>query len=167
MYTTTNLPDAAQTSAATDAQRTTAAYPDPTSAPASASASWVAGSADQPGQTGQFGQAFSVGSGAPAQAAPRAAARLDPDPETTRIFSIVSFVLGIASIAAGWTFIAPIAGLIFGILALRRGTAERTLTLWGVWLNAVMLAFSAFAMLLGIAFLGLGLFATFPFAFIL
>ncbi len=67
-------------------------------------------------------------------------------------FAVTSFVLGIASIVAGWTFIAPVVGLIFGIISLRRRTAERTLALWGVWLNAAMLALSA---LIAIVFVGL------------
>ena len=61
-------------------------------------------------------------------------------PDHSKAFSITSFVLGIASVVSGWTFFAPITGLIFGILALRRGTPERALAFWGVWLNAAMLA---------------------------
>ncbi|MFC5338874.1 DUF4190 domain-containing protein [Leucobacter denitrificans] len=67
-------------------------------------------------------------------------------------FAVTSFVLGIASIVAGWTFVAPIVGLIFGIISLRRRTAERTLALWGVWLNAAMLALSV---LIGIVVVGI------------
>lgn len=100
-----------------------------------------------------------------AQPAPQGVPQAAPNPETTRIFSIVSFVLGIASIVSGWTFIAPITGLVFGILALRRGTTERTLTLWGIWLNAIMLALTAIAVLIGVAVLGVGLLAM-PFAWL-
>lgn len=67
-------------------------------------------------------------------------------------FAIASFVLGLVSVVAGWSFIAPIIGLILGITALKRGTGERTLALWGVWLNGVLLAIFA---ILGIAFLSL------------
>lgn len=73
-----------------------------------------------------------------------------------RGFTITSFVLGIASVVSGWTFFAPIAGLIFGIVALRRGTPDRTLALWGVWLNAAMLALWAIAAVIMIALFGFG-----------
>lgn len=82
--------------------------------------------------------------------------------ENARAFAITSFVLGIASVVSGWTFIAPITGLILGVLALRRNTTERTLALWGVWLNAAMLALTALAALIAIALLGFGL-ITIPF----
>lgn len=72
----------------------------------------------------------------------------------SRAFTITSFVLGIASVASGWTFFAPITGLIFGILALRRGTQDRALALWGVWLNAAMLAIWAVIALAGVAVFG-------------
>ncbi|MBL3691051.1 hypothetical protein D3226_13990 [Leucobacter chromiireducens subsp. chromiireducens] len=78
---------------------------------------------------------------------------------------MVGFVLGIASIVSSWTFIAPIAGLILSILALRRGTTERTLALWGVWLNSIMLAFTAIGILIGAVALGAGLLAL-PFAWL-
>lgn len=79
-------------------------------------------------------------------------------PQTGAAFAITSFVLGISSVVAGWTFIAPIVGLILGVLALRRKTAERTLALWGIWMNAAMLAITvllllAFALFVGFAFL--------------
>ncbi|MGO3147765.1 MAG: DUF4190 domain-containing protein [Leucobacter sp.] len=66
-----------------------------------------------------------------------------PEADRGNALSVTSFVLGIASIVAGWTFVAPAVGLILGIIALRRNTQERTLALWGVWLNAAMLALSA------------------------
>ncbi|WP_336652178.1 MULTISPECIES: DUF4190 domain-containing protein [unclassified Leucobacter] len=96
------------------------------------------------------------------QQAPQAA---QPEPtaaDTSRTFAITSFVLGIASVVSGWTFIAPITGLVFGVLALRRKTGERTLALWGVWLNAAMLALTALAVLVIVALLGFGL-LTIPF----
>lgn len=84
-------------------------------------------------------------------------------PDTTRGFAITSFVLGIASVVSGWTFFIPVAGLVFGIIALRRQTTERTLALWGVWLNAAMLALTALAVLFFVIVISLGLFAL-PFA---
>lgn len=91
--------------------------------------------------------------------ASRQAAGAPANPETARAFSITSFVLGIASVVSGWTFFVPIAGLIFGIISLRRHTTERTLALWGVWLNAAMLALSALLVLAVLAAVALGLFA--------
>lgn len=70
-------------------------------------------------------------------------------------FAITSFVLGIASIVSGWTFFAPIVGIIFGVLALRRETGERTLALWGVWMNVAMLALTV------LAFTAMAVFAVF------
>ncbi len=74
----------------------------------------------------------------------------------SRAFTITSFVLGIASVVSGWTFFAPITGLVFGILALRRNTRDRTLALWGVWLNAAMLALWALAGIIAVAVFGFG-----------
>lgn len=57
-----------------------------------------------------------------------------------RGFSIASLVLGIASIVAGFTFFVPVIGLVLGVMALRREPASRTMAIWGIVLNAVMLA---------------------------
>lgn len=99
------------------------------------------------------------GSGRPAQFAGPAGA---PVAEDARGFAITSFVLGIASVVSGWTFIAPVTGLILGIIALRRRTTERTLALWGVWLNGVMLALTVLAALVVLSLLVFGFF-TIPF----
>jgi CHASE2 domain-containing sensor protein len=70
---------------------------------------------------------------------------------------IVSLVLGLVSIFAGWTFLAPIAGLVLGIMALSREPHNRTMAIWGIVLNAVLLAGSVLlavlAIVAGIAFL--------------
>jgi len=82
-----------------------------------------------------------------------------------RTLSISSFALGLASLVFGWTFIAPVAGLVLGIMALRREPLGRTFAIWGIVLNAVMLAgilLVAMATLVGI---GIG-FAAVPFAWI-
>lgn len=126
----------------------------------------------QTGQTGQLGQTgypaqpdYSAQPGQPAQpaqypgAAPAPAGGLRSD----SAFAITSFVLGIASIVSSWTFVAPIIGLVFGILALRRRTAERTLALWGVWLNGVMLAITALVALGAIAVMGVSFIASIPY----
>ncbi|MFC6234581.1 DUF4190 domain-containing protein [Leucobacter soli] len=78
-------------------------------------------------------------------------------------FAITSFVLGIASIVSSWTFIAPIIGLVFGVLALRRQTRERTLALWGVWLNGAMLALTVLVVLGMMLLVGLGILAGAPY----
>lgn len=100
-----------------------------------------------------------AGAAAPIGSAPTDAPTAAPTPapaaaDNTRAFTITSFVLGIASIVSGWTFIAPIIGLTFGIIALRRKTAERTLALWGVWLNAAMLALTILAAVVVMTFFG-------------
>ncbi|QHC56950.1 hypothetical protein GSU10_05435 [Rathayibacter tanaceti] len=48
-------------------------------------------------------------------------------------------ILGVTSVFFGLTVIAPVAGLVFGILGLRREPTGRTLSIWGIVLNAVML----------------------------
>jgi len=76
--------------------------------------------------------------------------------------AVSSLVLGLVSILAGWTFLAPLAGLITGILALGREPQARTMALWGIVLNAVMLAGAVIVVLVA---LGFGL-ALLPFAFV-
>ena len=80
----------------------------------------------------------------------------------TRGFSISSLVLGLVSIVASYTFFVPVVGLVLGIMAVKREPASRTMAIWGIVLNAVMLAgallFGIGAALFGIAML--------PFAFL-
>jgi hypothetical protein len=80
----------------------------------------------------------------------------------TRGFSISSLVLGLVSIIASYTFFVPAAGLVLGIMALKREPASRTMAIWGIVLNAVMLAG---AVLVAFGALVFGL-AMLPFAFI-
>ncbi len=80
----------------------------------------------------------------------------------SRGFSIASLVLGLVSIVASYTFVVPAAGLVLGIMALKREPASRTMAIWGIVLNAVMLA-GAVLVGIGAAFVGL---AMLPFAFI-
>ena len=94
----------------------------------------------------------------------------DPNPYATttapavesRGFSIASLVLGLVSIVASSTFFVPIIGLVLGIMALSREPASRTMAIWGIVLNAVLLAgtmlFAFGAAVVGLAFL--------PFAFV-
>lgn len=74
-------------------------------------------------------------------------------------YSITSFVLGIASVTMGWTLIAPVIGLVLGIMGRRSEPAHRTLSLWGIILNSVMLALTALALALGL----IAIFAVLPF----
>ncbi|NQX26787.1 DUF4190 domain-containing protein [Microbacteriaceae bacterium VKM Ac-2854] len=71
-------------------------------------------------------------------------------------FSITSLVLGVSSIFFGLTFIAPIAGLVFGIMGLRREPTGRTMAIWGIALNAVCLLGAALILVfVGIFALGI------------
>ncbi|WP_020075166.1 hypothetical protein [Cryocola sp. 340MFSha3.1] len=82
-----------------------------------------------------------------------------------RTLSITSFALGLASIVFGWTLIAPVAGLVVGIMALKREPLGKTFAVWGIVLNAVMLAGAAFFALLALVGIGFGVLAL-PFAWL-
>jgi hypothetical protein len=88
---------------------------------------------------------------APAAAPTAATAQAAPSSP----LSITSLVLGLASIFAGWTFLAPVAGLVTGIMALSREPQSRTMAIWGIAINAVMLAgslvFGLVALVAGLA----------------
>lgn len=84
---------------------------------------------------------------APAPEAPAAPAKSD---STT--LSITSFVLGLCSIVLGWTFIAPIVGLVLGIMARKREPRGRTFANWGIGLNSAMLILSALLIILFVVF---------------
>jgi hypothetical protein len=77
---------------------------------------------------------------APATAATAAPAAATAQAAPGSPLSITSLVLGLASIFAGWTFLAPVGGLVTGIMALRREPHSRTMAIWGIVINAVMLA---------------------------
>jgi len=81
----------------------------------------------------------------------------------TRALSVTSLVMGIASIAFGWTLIAPVVGLVVGILALSREPGSRAMAVWGIVLNSVMLIGVLFLALLAIVGVGIG-FTLLPFA---
>ncbi|WP_431280161.1 DUF4190 domain-containing protein [Leifsonia poae] len=85
------------------------------------------------------------------------AAPTGPIAQPARTLSITSLVLGLASIVFSWTFVAPIAGLVVGILALKQEPAGRTMAIWGIVLNAVMLAGAAFIAFATIVGAGIGL----------
>ena len=82
-----------------------------------------------------------------------------------RAFAVSSLVLGLVSIVAGFTFVVPVAGLVLGILALRREPSARTMAIWGIVLNGVMLAGLVIAGIAAAAF-GLMMLPLVPFAFV-
>ncbi|GAA1775728.1 hypothetical protein [Agromyces lapidis] len=95
--------------------------------------------------------------------APYAEARpADAPIAESRGFSIASLVLGLVSIVAGYSFVVPIVGLVLGIMALKREPAARTMAIWGIVLNAVLLA-GATLVAIGAAVFGL---VMLPFAFL-
>lgn len=82
-----------------------------------------------------------------------------------KTLSITSFVLGLASILFSWTFVAPLAGLVVGILALGREPYGKSFAVWGIVLNAIMLAGAVFVALAAFVSVGVGL-AFLPFAWL-
>lgn len=54
-------------------------------------------------------------------------------------WSVTSLVIGVVSIFMNWTFLAPIAGIVVGVMAKRREPHARTMANWGIGLNVVML----------------------------
>jgi hypothetical protein len=71
--------------------------------------------------------------GAPGYGAPAYAAA----PPTA--LSISSFVLGLVSIFFGLLFFVPLAGLVLGILGVKREPTGRGFAIAGIWINAVVL----------------------------
>ena len=92
---------------------------------------------------------------APETSAPTAVA-------ASRGLGIASFVIGLVSLFAGYTFVVPIVGLVLGIVALRREPASRTFAIWGIVISGLMLAVTVVAGLAAVVF---GL-AMLPFAFL-
>ena len=58
---------------------------------------------------------------------------------TSSAWSVTSLVIGIVSIFMGWTFLAPIAGIIVGVMAKGREPHARTIANWGIGVNVVTL----------------------------
>ncbi|MBM3715129.1 MAG: hypothetical protein FJW64_05220 [Actinobacteria bacterium] len=54
-------------------------------------------------------------------------------------YATASFVLGICSLIAGWIFIAPLVGLVLGVKSRGREPQARTMSGWGIALNAIAL----------------------------
>lgn len=79
----------------------------------------------------------------------------------SRVFGILSLVLGAVSIVAGNVFV-PIAAIVVGILGLKREPATRTLSIWGIVLGSATIVLPVLAVMLGLALLApLGLAAAF------
>lgn len=78
-----------------------------------------------------------------------------PGPEHVRLAVLAgtSFWIGIGSILLGWTLVAPIAGLIVGVLALHREPVARRLATTGIVLNSLCLL--VYALVLVVAVLNL------------
>lgn len=68
--------------------------------------------------------------------------------------AVWSLVLGLASIAFGFTFVVPIAGLVVGVLSRRREPEGRTMALVGIISSAVMLVGTLIALAVGLAVVG-------------
>jgi len=64
--------------------------------------------------------------------------------------SVTSLVLGIASVALGFTLVVPVVGLVLGLVARRREPDGRTMALVGVISSAVMLLGSLAVLLVGL-----------------
>jgi hypothetical protein len=52
--------------------------------------------------------------------------------------SVISLILGLASLLLGQTFLVPIAAIVVGVLGYRREPAGRALAVWGIVLGALM-----------------------------
>lgn len=65
--------------------------------------------------------------------------------------AVWSLVLGLSSIAFGFTFFVPIAGIVLGVLSRRREPEGRTMALVGLISSAVMLLGSLVALAIGLA----------------
>jgi len=70
-----------------------------------------------------------------------------PSAPETRVLSLTSLLLGIMSILGGYMVGAPALGLVLGVLAAKR-EAHRTMAIWGIVLNSIMLAGTVIVLIL-------------------
>ena len=85
-------------------------------------------------------------------------------PNTGTGLGTASLVIGLVSLLAGWTFIAPILGLALGLSSRTREPYARSIAGWGIALNAfcligwllVIIGLLVFGGIVGLAGLGLG-----------
>ena len=78
--------------------------------------------------------------------------------------SVASFVLGIVSVVAGWTFVVPLVSVVLGIQALRREPQSKTLAVWGLVLSGIMMSLWILFALIALALGAVWVF-TLPWAF--
>jgi hypothetical protein len=76
---------------------------------------------------------------APAYYAPAYAVPVYAAPPAPKGMSIASMVLGLVSIAFGFTFVLPVVGLVLGIIGLRREPTGRGMALTGVIVSSLIL----------------------------
>lgn len=76
-----------------------------------------------------------------------------PGPAEPKTLSIVSLVLGLASIFLGLSILVPIAGIIVGAMARKREPSGRTMALWGIWLSVATLVLGALLWILAGGFI--------------
>lgn len=93
---------------------------------------------------------------------PTASPRATAPANATSGWSIASLVIGLVSVVAGWTFFAPIAGLVLGIIGMQRD-ATRGIAIAGVAINGAILAFGFIFGLVALA--GVAIFAPFALLF--
>lgn len=70
-----------------------------------------------------------------------------------KMLSIISLVLGLASIFLGISILVPIAGIIVGAMARKREPSGRTMALWGIWLSIATLVLGALLWILAGGFI--------------
>jgi hypothetical protein len=63
-----------------------------------------------------------------------------PDDSPRTGLGTASLVLGICSLLAGWTFVAPIVGVCLGVASRSREPLARGRAGWGIFLNLVAMA---------------------------
>jgi hypothetical protein len=68
-----------------------------------------------------------------------------------RTLSILSLVLGGASIIFGQTFLLPLAAIVLGVIGYRQEFAGRTMAVWGIVLGALAMFGWMIALLVGAA----------------
>lgn len=73
-------------------------------------------------------------------------------PATSTAKGTASLVLGICSVFAGWTFFAPVIGLILGIVSLRGEPRARSQAAWGIALNAIAMSIWIIVTILALTF---------------
>jgi hypothetical protein len=84
---------------------------------------------------------------------------LAPTTTNDRVLGILSLVLGAASIVTGFQLLFAGAGLVLGIIALRKEQNSRGLAIGGIVTSAITLAGAALAALAVLAFVPLALVA--------